>query len=117
METFYRPRPARLLEYGAWVVYSVLRPGRVGRLSVGAAQVQLRHWHRWGQLPGVRFTPGRLATVLRWSANYHACHAFLAEHGALHLDDPARLTRLYTGWDRPGYAGRLRHARRALHRH
>lgn len=77
------------------------------RLSLGPAQVQLRHWRRHGLLDGLRLTPSRLAAVRDWRANARAAHAFLAAHGALDEQDPERLTRLYTGWDRPRFAERL----------
>lgn len=76
--------------------------------------MQLRHWRRAGLLAGLRLTPSRLATVRDWRANARAAHAFLAAHGALDELDPGRLTRLYTGWDRPGFARRLAAALAAL---
>jgi hypothetical protein len=85
-------------------------------LSLGPAQVQLRHWRRHGFLAGIRFTPRRLAVVRDWTANARVCRAFLAENSALDELDPGRLTRLYTGWDRPGFAERLARAREALGR-
>jgi hypothetical protein len=76
--------------------------------------VQLRHWRRAGLLDGLRLTPSRLATVRDWQANARAAHAFLAARGALDERDPIRLTRLYTGWDRPRFAARLEAAWSAL---
>lgn len=76
--------------------------------------MQLRHWRRAGLLDGLRLTPCRLATLRDWRANARAAHAFLAVHGALDERDPERLTRLYTGWDRPGFAERLAAALAAL---
>lgn len=89
-------------------------PRRLERLSLGPAQVQLRHWRRHGLLDGLRLTPSRLATVRDWRANARAAHAFLAAHDALDERDPIRLTRLYTGWDRPRFAERLAAALAAL---
>ena len=76
--------------------------------------MQLRHWRRHGLLDGLRFTPRRLAVVRDWTANARACRAFLAARDALDEAEPERLTRLYTGWDRPGFAPRLAAARAAF---
>lgn len=114
VESFYRPRTARLGEYALWAAASLLRPSALPTLSPGLAQVQLRHWAAAGEIGGLRWTPSRLAKVLDPAANYLVCRRFLADRGALDLVDPARLTRLYTGWDRPGYARRLERAREAF---
>jgi hypothetical protein len=76
--------------------------------------VQLRHWRRAELLDGLRITPARLAAVRDWRANARAAHAFLATRGALDEPDPGRLTRLYTGWDRPRFAEHLAAARASL---
>jgi hypothetical protein len=86
-------------------------PRRLACLSLGPAQVQLRHWRALGPLGGLRLTPARLAAVRDWRVNARVCRAFLAARGALDERDPIRLTRLYTGWDRPGFAERLAAAR------
>jgi len=113
VESFYRPRAARLGEYALWAMASLVGPSALPTLSPGLAQVQLRHWLGAGELAGLRWTPSRLARVLDPAANYRVCRRFLADRGALDLADPVRLTRLYTGWDRPGYSRRLAQARRS----
>ncbi|HEX2164757.1 MAG TPA: hypothetical protein VHM02_12470, partial [Thermoanaerobaculia bacterium] len=113
VESFYRPRWRRAGEYALWIALSLAAPGRLARLSVGPAQVQLRHWRALGHLDGLRPTPARLAAVRDWAANARVCRDFLAARGALDEPDPGRLTRLYTGWDRPGFARRLAAARSA----
>lgn len=114
VESFYRPRWRRAGEYLLWAACSLAAPRRLERLSLGPAQVQLRHWRHAGLLDGLRLTPSRLATVRDWRANARAARAFLAAHGALDESDPIRLTRLYTGWDRPRFAERLAAALSAL---
>jgi hypothetical protein len=116
VESFYRPRWRRAGEYVLWMLLSLAAPRRLEMLSLGPAQVQLRHWRRHGFLASVRFTPRRLAIVRDWAVNARLCRAFLADHGALDETDPDRLTRLYTGWDRPGFARRLARAREVLGR-
>lgn len=111
VETFYRPRRRRAGEYALWLLLSLAAPRRLARLSLGPAQVQLRHWVALGHLDGLRFTPARLAAVRDWRRNARVCHDFLAVRDALDEADPGRLTRLYTGWDRPGFARRLAAAR------
>ena len=114
VESFYRPRCRRAGEYLLWAALSLAAPRRLARLSVGPAQVQLRHWRTLGHLDGIRFSFSRLAAVRDWRRNARVCHDFLAARGALGESEPGRLTRLYTGWDRPGFAGRLTAARASL---
>lgn len=114
VESFYRPRWRRAGEYVLWAALSLTAPRRLARLSLGPAQVQLRHWRALGQLDGIRFSFGRLAAVRDWRRNARVCRDFLAVRGALGERDPGRLTRLYTGWDRPGFARRLAAARAVL---
>ncbi|HUO86800.1 MAG TPA: hypothetical protein VM617_05370, partial [Thermoanaerobaculia bacterium] len=114
VESFYRPPWRRGGEYLLWAVGSLLGPRRVERLSVGPGQVQLRHWLDLGLLSGLRFTPRRLAVVRDWSANARAVRGFLATRGGLGERDAGRLTRIYTGGNRPGFAPRLAAVREAL---
>ncbi len=97
VESFYRSGPARLAEYVLWAATSALRRPSVEYLSVGRAQVQLRHWRTLGLLDDTRFSLRRLARVRDLEANYEACLRYLERQGALHEPEPAALARTYAG--------------------
>ena len=94
--SFKRPS-GRILEWIAWPVLSVVWPARLARLSVGVAQIQLRHWVALGQLSGMRFTLSRLRRVLSLRHNYDACAAYLHARAQLDRLDVPTAVRLYTG--------------------
>lgn len=96
-EAHFKGRGGRILECLAWPVLSVIRPARLAMLSLGVAQIQLRHWVDLGQLPGMRFTPARLRRVLSLPRNYDACAAYLQARAQLDRLDVATAVRLYTG--------------------
>jgi len=65
VESFYRPRIARALEYVTWALLSALSSTRVATLTVGMSQAQLCYWEELGLIDGHRFSPERLAGVAR----------------------------------------------------
>jgi len=99
---FKRPG-GRILECIAWPVLSVVWPARLERLSVGVAQIQLRHWVSLGYLSGMRFTPFRLRRVLSLESNYDCCAAYLHERVQLDRLDIPTAVKLYTGGANPDY--------------
>jgi hypothetical protein len=103
-EAYFKRPFGRLLEGLAWPVLSIVWPARLKTLSVGVAQIQLRHWVDLGQLSGLRFTFPRLWRVLSLRRNYDACAAYLnARMQPERLDVPTAV-RLYTGGMNPSYA-------------
>lgn len=103
VETFQRPRRERTGEYAAWAVLSRVAPQRVQRLSVGIAQVQLRHWVRLGPLDSSLFSVRNLRAVRSPGCNYDVCAAYLRD--ALPGDSRALsdVVRAYTGGQSPRY--------------
>ncbi len=102
-EAHFKGPSGRILECLAWPVLSVFRPARLVTLSLGVAQIQLRHWVDLGQLPGMRFTPSRLRRVLSLRRNYDACAAYLEARVRLDELDVATAVRLYNGGTNPDY--------------
>jgi hypothetical protein len=102
-EAGFKGRGGRILECLVWPVLSLFWPARLATLSLGVAQIQLRHWVGLGQLPGMRFTPARLRRVLSLRHNYDACAAYLHARARLDRLDVATAVRLYTGGARPDY--------------
>jgi hypothetical protein len=113
VETFYRPRLVRWLEYLIWMTTSLAR-GTRETISVGPAQLQLRHWRDAGLLDGVDFSLRRLATVSSLEANYEACRRYLSARGALREHDPAALARTYAGGERLAFPALLAQARQVV---
>ena len=95
-ETFFRDKLHRILEYSAWIIFSMVWPARVGRLSVGISQVQLRHWVHLGYLqdPQPRFAS--LRTAMCPKANYDVCKSFLVSAG-VELSNHRRMVTAYCG--------------------
>ncbi len=102
-EAGFKGRGGRILECLAWPLLSVFWPARLPLLSVGVAQIQLRHWVDLGQLPGMRFTPSRLRRVLSLRSNYDACAAYLHARARLDRLDVSTAVKLYTGGARADY--------------
>lgn len=114
VESFFRPRAMRVVEYAAWALWSV-RPGEgLSLLSVGRSQAQLRHWQAAGVLDGPRFSRRRLRCVRDLEENYRVCRSVLAARGALHEADVSALARAYTGGERENYRSLLAAARSAI---
>ncbi len=114
VETFFRPRALRLLEYAGWLLVSLLGWSWLSGLSVGRAQVQLVHWRRLGLLDSDGFSLSRLATVIDPKANYDACCLYLRAAGLLDERDVTVLTSAYTGAHCPHFAPMLSEARRTI---
>jgi hypothetical protein len=114
VESFFRPRPARLLEYAAWVLLSLAGRRWAGRLSVGRSQAQVRHWRRLGVIDDERFSFERLARARSLHANYLVCLRFLSAHRATDLGDERILAWIYAGAHREHYAPLLARAKEVI---
>lgn len=112
VESYYRPRAIRAVEYALWALASALgRP--VDRLSVGRAQLQLVHWRALGVLADTRFNRESLARVRDFEANYRACRRFLDRGGMLAEPRAKALAGFYAGTSQR-YADLLATARSAI---
>jgi hypothetical protein len=104
VESFYRPRLLRALEYAAWALASVVTPRLTGAVSVGMAQLKLANWVEVGMLDQAGFSLERLRRVRDPELNFDACRRFLRASGALYVADPVELSRAYAGGERPHFA-------------
>jgi hypothetical protein len=111
VETFYRPRLLRGLEYVAWATLSILMMDRVRRLSVGMAQMRLENWVAVGLLDSTRFSAAGLRRVRKTESCYEACLRYLGAHGVLQERDPRALSHAYAGGERRHFALMLKEAR------
>ena len=109
-ETFFRRPTDRAAEYLAWLGLGLLWPGRARRLSVGVAQLQVRHWKRLQQWESNRLTPARLAETLRVAANYDACERFLYESAGAAPMSTQRVAAIYRGEARSYHVSVLQRA-------
>lgn len=114
VEMYGRTRLERAGEYALWKLWSRVAPGRVERLSVGIAQVQLRHWRALGFMSGTGFSRIRLRRVRAPEANYDVCRAYLRWAIGDTNRAPAEIARAYTGGRDAEYVARLHAALRAL---
>ena len=102
-EMYFRPTFARMTEYLAWPVLYVLCRDRAMRLSVGVAQVQLRHWVLLGFLESAAPNVARLRRVLSLRANYDLVEAYLTLSLGQHNWSPRRIAACYVGEVRAFY--------------
>jgi hypothetical protein len=114
VEAFYRPRARRAVEYGGWLLLSLVGSRSVARITVGIAQARVSHWHDLGLLDSERFSIRGLARVLDLGANYEVCHRYLSERRMLEDPDATALTTAYTGGQRRKYAEMLEQALAAI---
>lgn len=112
-ESSFRTAGRRMCELVAWIVLHWAWRTRVEKLSVGLAQVQLRHWVRLGVLTDLRPSLKSFQTVTSLSANYHVVDAYLeAALTAAHWNEQS-ITLAYVGRAKGFYAKVLRSARDA----
>jgi hypothetical protein len=116
VESFFRPRALRVLEYAGWLAMSLLRRRWISGLSVGRVQAQLVHWQRLGLLDSDRFSLRRLATVTDPEANYEVCRRYLRDAGLLDERDTAVITRIWMGAPCSQYTPMLSEARDVIER-
>jgi hypothetical protein len=110
VEAFYRPRARRAVEYGGWLLLSLVGSRSAARITVGIAQARVSHWRDLGLLDSVRFSIRGLARVLDLGANYEVCHRYLSERRLPEDPDATALTAVYTGAQRRQYAEMLEQA-------
>jgi len=113
VESFYRPRLLRALEYVTWAAISVVAPAAARRISVGMAQLQLANWVTVGMIDSTRFSRERLRRVRSAEASFDACRRYLNARDALDERDAAALSRAYAGGERRHFAAMLDQARGA----
>jgi len=76
-EDVFRPWTRRFVEYLAWAILSVIWPARARLLSVGLAQVQVRHWAGLGKMHSVWPTPANMLTAWSRNENYDVAEAYV----------------------------------------
>ena len=90
VETYFRPTWVRKLEYALMPILRRVAADRYSRLTVGMAQLQLRHWQRFAR----NLSPRDFEDPI---TNYEACRTYLAWHGVELETEPTELTSRYTG--------------------
>lgn len=90
VETYFRPTWKRFLEYAVLPILRLVANDRAEHLSVGLAQLQLRHWHRVAKNLTLRDFENPIT-------NYEACRAHLDWLGVGPDADPIEVTSQYVG--------------------
>lgn len=106
-EMYFRRSVHRLIEYIAWIIYWLVCPHKLYRLSVGMAQIQLRHWRDLGFIRSMSPTPENLRLITDPTTNYMACRKYLVARGYTPGISSKELARLYTGSARKYYVSVL----------
>lgn len=102
-EMYFRRSLHRLMEYIAWIIYWVTCPDKLSSLSVGLAQIQLRHWRDLGFITSLNPTLTNLKLITHPTTNYIACRKFLLVRGYAKDISLIDLAQLYTGSARKYY--------------
>ncbi|EOD5329359.1 hypothetical protein ACJZRZ_003559 [Vibrio parahaemolyticus] len=103
-EMYFRGRLHRSLEYCAWLTWWLFRPDRLGNLSVGVAQVQLKNWVSLKAIPSMAPTPSNLWVVASLTKNYEVCLEYLKKQRVLATATPEELSEVYCGRARAYHA-------------
>ena len=102
-EMYFRRSIHRFMEYIAWIIYWVACPKKLSSLSVGIAQIQLRHWRDLGFISSLNPTPKNVRLITLPSTNYLACRKFLLMRGCTKDISLIDLAHIYTGSARRFY--------------
>jgi hypothetical protein len=102
-EMYFRGSLHRFMEYIAWIIYWLVRPNKLYGLSVGVAQIQLRHWCNLGFIRSFSPSIGHLRIITDPTANYKACKKYLLARGYSDELSSNELACLYTGSARKYY--------------
>jgi hypothetical protein len=114
VEMTFRPRWTRAMEYVWWIFLSQFgTTKRLGKLSLGPSQLQLRHWMRMGYIGQLGFSRAALRVVSHIDRNIEATERFLREEDLLEREGP-ELMRRWTGGDRKDFVELLEEARRQV---
>jgi hypothetical protein len=105
-ELSFNPMWRRIIEYVVWIALSIFRDRRALLVSVGSAQLQVRHWFSLGHAPRKSLV-GALRAFVSPHANYEACAAYLRTALDLERATPEDVARCYTGKLRAFYFGVL----------
>jgi hypothetical protein len=111
-EDQFRPRPLRLLEYLAWSVLWPVSPRRASRISVGIAQVQVRHWATFGFMDTPVPTPKNIFAAMSLEANYDVAQAYLRDRLRNEHWNARRIAACYVGEARSYHVRTLEEAYR-----
>jgi hypothetical protein len=105
-EMTFRTRRQRLWELAGWCILAPLACQVADMISVGIAQVQVRHWRRFGMIrPRDHLTA--IARFLDPLSNYHMCTKILDELATAERSDMVHVARAYVGMAFPLYVARL----------
>lgn len=78
-ESYFRNARQRVREYVVWTVLRFLRKEEAGFVSVGIAQIQVRHWEKYRHLVNTSFLE-QLKLFWNPRSNYDVCHVHLRDY-------------------------------------
>lgn len=102
-EMFFRRSFDRFVEYLAWIFIGFICPSKIEKLSIGIAQIQLKHWFSLGYINSLRPSWKSFCTITNPNINYNACKDYLKREGYNSGFSLLEITRLYTGRPRKYY--------------
>jgi len=105
-EMFFRSSKHRFVEYLAWIFLWLIQSKRVSTLSIGIAQIQIRHWKDLGFITSYKPTLSNILTILNYKLNYNACQKYIDK---FNIDNPStqKIAKIYNGKPRKYYCSIL----------
>lgn len=108
-ERFFRSSFDRFLEYLAWVFFWLFQDIRLQELSLGVAQIQLKHWRRLGKIDSFSPSLKNLGYITSFKANYQMVNELLINEGISKESDMIEIARFYNGTPRNYYCTILKY--------
>lgn len=105
-EMFFRSSKDRTVEYFAWIFLWLIQSKRVSTLSIGVAQIQMRHWKTLGFISSYKPTLSNVLTILNYQINYRACEKYMEKFDINKLSTE-EIAKIYNGNMRKYYCSIL----------
>ena len=102
-ERFFRSSFDRFLEYLAWIFFWLFQDNRIQEVSLGVAQIQLKHWHRLGKIDSFSPSLKNLSYIISFKENYRMVRELLINEGISKESDVIEIARFYNGTPRNYY--------------
>jgi len=105
-EMFFRSSKDRTLEYFAWILLWLIQSKRISTLSIGVAQIQMKHWKNLGFISSYKPTLSNVLIILNYKINYRACEKYIETFDINKLST-VEIANIYNGTPRKYYCSIL----------
>lgn len=95
-ESFFRPFFHRYMEYLYWFINDIFGTAKTDFISVGIAQIQIRHWKTLGIISSNESRFSKLLKFINPLINYDLCKKYLSDQKT-NIQTDEKLLKIYTG--------------------